>query len=58
LPLIFCVMCGYMLYSAWDYAGKLLLIGAVPLVLGLIFYWIAGRGRVKTISGPAIKAGS
>lgn len=48
LPLIFCGMCGYMLYSAWDYSGKLLVIGAVPLSMGLIFYWIAGRDRSKT----------
>lgn len=51
LPLIFCAMCGYMLYSAWDYAGKLLVIGAVPVIAGLIFYWLAGRAGVKPSSG-------
>lgn len=47
-PLIFCAMCVYMLYSASNYAGKLLVIGAVPVLIGLIFYWIAGRSAVKT----------
>ena len=46
-PLIFCGMCAYMLYSAADYAGKLLIIGAIPVLLGLIFYWFAGRPGVK-----------
>ena len=46
-PIIFCAMCAYMLYSAADYARKLLIIGAVPVLLGLIFYWFAGRNRVK-----------
>ena len=46
-PLIFCGMCAYMLYSASTYAGKLLVIGAVPVVMGLIFYWFAGRSAVK-----------
>lgn len=46
-PLIFCGMCVYMLYSAVDYAGKLLVIGAVPVLIGLIFYWIVGRSAVK-----------
>lgn len=38
LPVIFCGMCAYMLYSAVEYAGKLALVGAVPVVLGLILY--------------------
>src|SRR3954470_8471742 len=48
LPLIFCVSCGYMLYSSIDYAaldrkwkGGLVLLGVVPLVLGLILYRIS-----------------
>jgi amino acid transporter len=47
VPLIFCGMCGYMLYSAAEYAGKLLVIGAIPVLMGLIFYWFAGRAVVK-----------
>jgi amino acid transporter len=41
LPLIFCGMCGYMLYSALDYAKSIALIGAVPLALGVPLYWIS-----------------
>jgi amino acid transporter len=46
-PIIFCAMCAYMLYSAADYARKLMIVGVVPVLLGLIFYWFAGRNRVK-----------
>ncbi|HTD87866.1 MAG TPA: amino acid permease [Candidatus Binatia bacterium] len=46
-PLIFCAMCAYMLYSAYKYAGKLLVIGVVPVLIGLIFYWFARRSAVK-----------
>src|SRR5262249_30665798 len=41
LPLIFCLSCGYMLYSSIDYAlvrgwkGGLVLLGVLPLVIGL-----------------------
>ena len=48
LPLVFCLSCGYMLYSSIDYAaldrkwnGGLVLLGVVPLVLGLILYRIS-----------------
>jgi amino acid transporter len=48
LPLIFCCSCGYMLYSSIDYAaldrkwkGGLVLLGAVPLVLGMVLYGIS-----------------
>ena len=47
VPLIFCGMCAYMLYSAAVYAGKLLVIGALPVFVGLIFYWFARRSAVK-----------
>jgi len=43
LPVVFCGMCGYMLYSAIDYAGKLSLVGLGPLVVGLGVYWAFGR---------------
>lgn len=43
LPLVFCGMCAYMLYSAIVYAGTLALVGLVPLVAGLLLYWIFGR---------------
>jgi APA family basic amino acid/polyamine antiporter len=41
LPLIFCGTCGYMLYSAIDYAKYIALIGAVPLAVGLPLYWLS-----------------
>ena len=47
LPAVFCLMCGYMLYSAADYAGKLLAIGLLPLIMGVILYWFARRRPVK-----------
>ncbi len=37
-PLVFCLMCGYMLYSSWTYAKGLSLLGFVPLALGLPLY--------------------
>jgi basic amino acid/polyamine antiporter, APA family len=48
VPAIFCAMCAYMLYSSAVYAGKLLAIGVLPLVMGVILYWVAGRRNVKT----------
>jgi APA family basic amino acid/polyamine antiporter len=47
LPLIFCVTCGYMLYSAVAYAlvrdwkGGLVLLGLLPLLLGLPLYHLS-----------------
>jgi len=44
LPLIFCLSCGYMLYSSIDYAlvrqwkGGLFLLGVLPLLIGLVLY--------------------
>lgn len=45
LPIVFCLSCGYMLYSSIDYAaldrkwkGGLALLGALPLVIGLLLY--------------------
>jgi amino acid transporter len=59
LPLIFCVSCGYMLYSSIDYAlarewkGGLFLLGVLPLVIGLPLYKLSGvlgdRGRQASV---------
>lgn len=44
LPLIFCLCCGYMLYSSISYAmarnwtGGLFLLGILPLLIGLLLY--------------------
>jgi amino acid transporter len=45
LPIVFCGMCGYMLYSAINYAGMLSLVGLGPLVVGLGVYGVFGRAE-------------
>jgi amino acid transporter len=45
LPIVFCGMCGYMLYSAVNYAGVLSLIGLGPLAAGLGVLALMGRGK-------------
>ncbi len=42
-PLVFCLMCAYMLYSSWDYARGLSLLGFVPLALGLPLYLLSRK---------------
>jgi amino acid transporter len=48
LPLIFCLSCSYMLYSSLQFAlfkgwqGGLLLLGVVPLLIGMGLYRISG----------------
>ena len=47
LPLVFCLVCGYMLYSSVDYAlsrgwkGGMFLLGVAPLLIGLLLYRIS-----------------
>jgi amino acid transporter len=41
LPLIFCGMCVYMLYSAIDYAGVLSALGVGLLLLGVPLYFVS-----------------
>jgi amino acid transporter len=41
LPLVFTVVCGYMLYSGIDYAGRLGLVGGALLLVGLPLYLIS-----------------
>jgi amino acid transporter len=45
LPLVFTASCGYMLYSAVDYAGRLGLVGGALLLVGLPLYLVS-RPRV------------
>jgi basic amino acid/polyamine antiporter, APA family len=52
LPLVFCGMCVYMLYSASVYAGKLILIGALPVAVGVLLYWLAARKGAKLPTVP------
>ena len=48
-PIVFCLMCLYMLYSALVYAKGLALMGLVPLAVGLPLYTISCRlGAPKT----------
>ncbi|MHC4080573.1 MAG: APC family permease [Planctomycetota bacterium] len=42
-PIIFCCMCGYMLYASLGYARMLALLGTVPLLLGVPLYAISRR---------------
>jgi amino acid transporter len=43
LPLVFTAACGFMLYSAIDYAGQLGLVGAALLVIGVPLYFLSPR---------------
>jgi basic amino acid/polyamine antiporter, APA family len=45
-PIVFCLMCLYMLYSALVYAQGLALLGLVPLAVGLPLYAISCRLKV------------
>ncbi len=45
LPLIFCATSAYMLYSAVVYAGKLTLLGLVPLLAGIPVYFACRRAQ-------------
>ncbi|MDO8541765.1 MAG: amino acid permease [Opitutaceae bacterium] len=52
LPLIFCGMCGYMLYSAANYAGRLTLVGLAPPLAGLLVYLFFGRQVLPLDGSP------
>ena len=43
LPLIFCGMCLFGLYSAATYAKWVSLIGVVPLLVGIPLYFVSSR---------------
>jgi amino acid transporter len=43
VPILFCNMCAYMLYSATTYAGQKTLVGVAPLLIGLPLYWLSRR---------------
>ena len=49
-PLLFCGMCGYMLWSSVAYAGRLSLLGLMPLASGLPLYWLSRRCRLNSCS--------
>ena len=45
--LIFCASCTYMLYASVEYAGPLTFIGAVPVSVGIVVYFLAARGNYR-----------
>jgi amino acid transporter len=40
---LFCVTCAYMLYASADYAGWLVLLGVVPLMMGVVLALVVPR---------------
>jgi basic amino acid/polyamine antiporter, APA family len=46
-PLVFCAMCGYMLYSSLTWAKWLSIIGLLPLAIGIPLYGISQLQRRK-----------
>ncbi|HYT95387.1 MAG TPA: amino acid permease, partial [Gemmataceae bacterium] len=46
VPLLFCVTCGYMLYSGIMFARQLGVVGAVLVLLGLPFYIFSRRSKL------------
>ena len=54
LPLIFCGMCGFMIYSATVYAKWLTLLGVAPVVLGAFVLAFCRQGdKPAANSGPS-----
>jgi len=52
LPLVFCGMCGWLLYSATSYAGWLTVLGFAPLILGVVILascQLCGRGKARSV---------
>jgi amino acid transporter len=48
LPLVFTAACGFMLYSAIDYAGRLGLVGAALLAIGVPLYFLSPKTVSRT----------
>ncbi len=40
-PIVFCSMCGYMLWSSLDYAESLAMLGVLAIALGLVLYGLS-----------------
>jgi amino acid transporter len=53
VPFIFCVTCTYMLYRSILYAEGLVLLGVVPLALGIPLYLISRRTTPTLEPAPA-----
>jgi amino acid transporter len=52
LPIIFSLVCAYMLYASGAYAGGLVLLGVGPLLLGVPLYFWTTRMASRAASGP------
>jgi basic amino acid/polyamine antiporter, APA family len=57
-PLMFCATCAYMLYASISYAGKLALLGVLPLALGLPIYFASRRRILDIHPKPALAVSS
>jgi len=55
LPLIFCGTCGWMLYRATDYAGKLSWLGLIPVALGAAVFLLSGQRLLNQPPSPPSK---
>jgi basic amino acid/polyamine antiporter, APA family len=55
LPIIFCNTCGYMLYSASTYAGRLALLGLIPVALGAAVFLLSGQRMLNQPPSPPSK---
>ncbi|HPD15563.1 MAG TPA: amino acid permease [Planctomycetota bacterium] len=50
-PIVFCLTCGYMLYSSVTYAEQVSLFGLVPLAVGVPLYLLSGGPGSGTARG-------
>src|SRR5262249_4419075 len=62
LPLVFCLSCGYMLYSSIEYAvstrgwkGGLVLLGVLPLLIGFPLYRLSRPTRAVQAGGNSLE---
>jgi amino acid transporter len=53
-PLVFCATCAYMLYASVSYAGKLALVGVLPLAFGLPVYFASKRRMLDAHPKPQL----
>jgi len=50
--LVFCGVCGYLIYRAIDYKPEVATVGLVILLLGLPIYWLMPKDRNPAAEGP------
>ncbi|HEX8310209.1 MAG TPA: APC family permease, partial [Chthoniobacteraceae bacterium] len=54
-PILFCLVCAYMLYSSLSYTGQGALVGVGVLLLGLPVFWFARRTRTQPELAPTTR---